>query len=292
MEGARVRDDDDAVVRLRANPLAAWHRPERCLRRRRDAAPTATTALIEGRLWHDMPGRLCARCFPRCVVCQTEGGMPMPCASRHGVCRACLHAHVGRLPPGTLPRCPCGDGGRLDVRRFPDSLWTIFADRCFADGPAPPRAEQDAEAGAPSTTQDALALLDMASQDACPCCARVYVDFDGCAALRCECGAWFCALCLARCESSQKAHAHVRQCVEAVTGEATYFVALETWRRVRDRRRARNVLAHMRCIAAARGVRHAAAVAWHAHRMGIGWPGLLRHAYPTWTTSEAEEGGT
>lgn len=44
----------------------------------------------------------------------------------------------------------------------------------------------------------------------CPRCKAVFLDFDGCFALTCKCGAGFCAYCLADCGGD--AHAHVRGC--------------------------------------------------------------------------------
>lgn len=44
----------------------------------------------------------------------------------------------------------------------------------------------------------------------CPCCAAPFVDFNGCLALECaNCGADFCAVCLADC--NEDAHAHIRR---------------------------------------------------------------------------------
>eukprot|EP00418_Pyrodinium_bahamense_P074625 CAMPEP_0179102716 /NCGR_PEP_ID=MMETSP0796-20121207/47555_1 /TAXON_ID=73915 /ORGANISM="Pyrodinium bahamense, Strain pbaha01" /LENGTH=214 /DNA_ID=CAMNT_0020800599 /DNA_START=53 /DNA_END=697 /DNA_ORIENTATION=- len=48
----------------------------------------------------------------------------------------------------------------------------------------------------------------------CPRCARAFVDFEGCFALKCTgCGCGFCAWCLADCGSD--AHGHVATCKQS-----------------------------------------------------------------------------
>ena len=47
----------------------------------------------------------------------------------------------------------------------------------------------------------------------CPRCKSVFVEYSGCDAVQCArpgCGCHFCGLCLADCDTSKKAHAHVR----------------------------------------------------------------------------------
>ena len=53
-------------------------------------------------------------------------------------------------------------------------------------------------------------------------CRQAYVDFNGCAALRCaRCPAAFCGWCLQDCGTD--AHAHVRSCPEKPEGCDPYF---------------------------------------------------------------------
>ena len=46
----------------------------------------------------------------------------------------------------------------------------------------------------------------------CPSCQAPFVDFDGCSAVTCSCGKYFCGLCLAPQSNSSVCHAHVHRC--------------------------------------------------------------------------------
>jgi len=75
----------------------------------------------------------------------------------------------------------------------------------------------------------------------CPQCRHVFGAFDGCAALRCataNCGANFCAFCLADC--GDNAHPHVVQCsLNPTPGE--YSVSEADWTRVVEDERRRKL---------------------------------------------------
>ena len=62
----------------------------------------------------------------------------------------------------------------------------------------------------------------------CPRCKIAFVDFDGCFALTCKCGAAFCAYCLKDCGSD--AHAHVHGC-GSIYGTMEIFNAHQNRRR-------------------------------------------------------------
>eukprot|EP00929_Paragymnodinium_shiwhaense_P108588 TRINITY_DN74902_c0_g1_i1.p1 TRINITY_DN74902_c0_g1~~TRINITY_DN74902_c0_g1_i1.p1 ORF type:complete len:553 (-),score=68.17 TRINITY_DN74902_c0_g1_i1:123-1781(-) len=57
-----------------------------------------------------------------------------------------------------------------------------------------------------------LRITDHILSTRCPDCARAFLDFDGCFALYCHCGAGFCGWCLQSCKADP--HDHVRQCPE------------------------------------------------------------------------------
>lgn len=63
----------------------------------------------------------------------------------------------------------------------------------------------------------------------CPKCKKVYYEFDGCCALTCDCGAFFCALCEEQCESNDICHIHVEQCSMNFWGNGVYC----TWPQIR-----------------------------------------------------------
>jgi hypothetical protein len=55
-------------------------------------------------------------------------------------------------------------------------------------------------------------------------CRQAYHDFEGCAALRCSrCSRYFCGWCLAACDASSDAHAHVASCSEKPAGVDALF---------------------------------------------------------------------
>jgi hypothetical protein len=55
----------------------------------------------------------------------------------------------------------------------------------------------------------------------CPRCKRAFLDFTGCCAVTCQCGAGFCGLCLV--DTNGDAHAHVPQCPLTPPGQAGLF---------------------------------------------------------------------
>jgi hypothetical protein len=80
--------------------------------------------------------------------------------------------------------------------------------------------------------------------DSCPRCERVFVDFEGCAALTCgfaDCGAAFCAFCLEDC--GDDSHAHVRRC-RLNPRRDEYYVDKTTWASIRRAERIVSVRAY------------------------------------------------
>jgi len=62
----------------------------------------------------------------------------------------------------------------------------------------------------------------------CPHCATVYVDFEGCMALKCStCSGDFCGYCHTKTKSSSGAHEHVRSCIMNETRTGTYYATKE-----------------------------------------------------------------
>ena len=189
--------------------------------------------------------RLCEHCLPTCVVCASARGRPMPCGD-HGMCDECadtylrLHVEEDRaLPDGALlPPCPCGAGPSLDPHRdlSPTNLRNCM--HRALQNRRPPTS--------PVLSSLGQALREESRSLACPNCARPFVDFDGCAALECRCGAWFCALCLTPCRDARDAHSHVRRC--SLNPGSSFYVSLPTCRRVwlrRARVRARAALVRL-----------------------------------------------
>jgi len=207
---------------------------------------------------------LCALCFPPCVVCQSAPGARIaPCPHAHGVCDECLRTHLTRhatTHPTAPLRCPCGDGAALDPRR--DLAAPAFAHWW---GALTGQLGRQAADEAPTLASVGATLCAEAHARACPHCGRRFCDFDGCAALSCECGGWLCALCLQPHVDAAACHAHVLVCPEHPVASASsrdYYVPLDAAQRVWERR-ARHRLRRALCrLARADGP----LVAWTAAR--------------------------
>lgn len=179
--------------------------------RRRHASPACPH--LKGRPFRsvDPDARsTCKTCMVPCMVCDDDAYAVMPSCG-HGICRECLEYHATQLQAPHLT-CPCRTS--LDGYALPASLRRL----CIPDN-------------AVSAPVDAwVEALD----SRCPSCRRVFVDFDGCAALYCSCGTYFCALCLCECADRASAHAHVLQCY--LNPERSYFVSTGAYANTRDRR--------------------------------------------------------
>lgn len=46
----------------------------------------------------------------------------------------------------------------------------------------------------------------------CPGCKNEWIDFDGCSALTCLCGTYFCAHCCGKFDTDALVHTHVKHC--------------------------------------------------------------------------------
>ena len=82
--------------------------------------------------------------------------------------------------------------------------------------------------------------------DKCPRCKHVFIDFTGCFAIVCNCGAYFCAWCLQMCRDSAYCHAHVLACEHNLDRAGGYFSTEERFRRARALRYERNLGALLR----------------------------------------------
>lgn len=175
---------------------------------------------------HQRVGDVCSVCWdrepPPCVACGVKP-MDVVFTCHHGYCEQCaiflvdtaIVDHVADV------RCPCPRRGALhNVRELPTDALVARVEAL--------------ESRRPPTS--ATVLADDATRlqvDACPHCGSLFVDYNGCAAVQCECSKWFCALCLAPFEGSDDAHCHVADC----TGNGTTFLPFDTWRARRTRAR-------------------------------------------------------
>ena len=180
-------------------------RPD-CVRSKVRAAPRLTERAAALR----RPCRYCARgVLPSaCLICADDAASageltPTPCGS-HALCAACLEQHMLQLASvgawDGIVRCPCKNGPAFAA------LPPIARALCYE------REARRSEARSPVTAGDDLSRILDAAQARCPHCDLVFLDFDGCAAVQCQCGEWFCGLCLSACDGSVHAHRHVLRC--------------------------------------------------------------------------------
>ena len=200
----------------------------------------------------DARSALCTQCAPMCVVCFSEPGRPTGCVEDHGICYDCLELHLGQHAqndPAAPLRCPCGSGELDFLKDVPPESFARWRDaigtrRCTVPQPS-----------------IAARMCEEARTLACPHCGRQFVDFDGCAALRCTCGRYFCAMCLAPCGGdSDSVHAHVVQCPHNPVGH--YYVSPEHCRAVWLAMARENLCASLRTVSAIDGT----ALAWALRR--------------------------
>jgi hypothetical protein len=139
--------------------------------------------------------RLCTACAARnrgneCLICTDTVPVQRRAKTRcHTVCETCMRTHVAVLHEnpqwdGSV-RCPCGSSDHV--------MYTVVRKR----------AEE---------RQRPANLVDNALTLRCPHCDGAFAEFDGCAAVYCRCGQFFCALCLKACSSNKDAHDHVLTC--------------------------------------------------------------------------------
>ena len=145
--------------------------------------------------------RPCRNCARTCFVCMDQLGPADKSVDTgcHDVCRSCLERYLVTLREaptwdGRLT-CPCGSSDR-PVKRFKFESPHIRE---------PPNVVQRDPFELQSIVETVMLLR-------CPHCETVFHDFDGCAAVLCRCGQYFCGLCLQPCSNRENAHEHVAAC--------------------------------------------------------------------------------
>ena len=100
--------------------------------------------------------------------------------------------------------------------------------------------KSQAQAGAKKARNEALNL-------ACPHCATVYAEFDGCMALKCSsCNLSFCGYCHKGFPDSRGAHDHVRECDANLTRNGSYYATAEEIKEAQRRYRIKKLKKFLR----------------------------------------------
>jgi hypothetical protein len=82
----------------------------------------------------------------------------------------------------------------------------------------------------------------------CPHCSGAFLDFEGCLAVECKCGLFFCGLCLEPSVCHDLSHTHVKQCKENLHPNSLYFgrgKALQEFNYVHGKRQKRLILLYL-----------------------------------------------
>lgn len=178
------------MYRLSGNKRAKLHNRIDCraIKGRKVTACDAADMQVSG---------LCKYCNKKmCFSCGDIAALDTPCGI-HSLCAECLDTYVEAFRPtheNHLPCCPCGAGSSFQFDRLPDSFQLKISSL---------KNENDSELNF---------ILSNILTKRCPHCNFVFADFDACAAVFCDCGKWFCGLCLQMCFNREDAHYHVMHC--------------------------------------------------------------------------------
>lgn len=235
---------------------------------RSDCRERPTAAAVAARLCEILDLRVCSLCFTDCAPAQVG----IECAHGHYTCQHCFSRHV--CFPESL--CTGGEAGRSSVkcgmaygkdpckatftlqqtakcvtspafetlRRNADDLRLVEVQREFERWKVE---HEEAQAKRSEMERRVLASrqrIEELQSDRCPRCERVFIDFEGCAALTCgyaDCGAAFCAFCGEDC--GDDSHVHVRRC-RLNPRRDEYYVDRTTWATIRRAERIVNVRAY------------------------------------------------
>ena len=180
--------------------------------------------------------RLCRRCAAAralCLICN-DSFDTKKLTSCHAVCDECMKEHLRQLSQrpewdGRIV-CPCGSG--IVERHLSNAVRQML--RAAKKPPEPPifkRCPVD------------IALNDVVT-DCCPHCRTTFYDFDGCCAVLCRCGNFFCALCLEPAKSSRECHLHVTEC-RYNPSKGSYYLSTEDAHVARQNAKCARIVRHL-----------------------------------------------
>jgi hypothetical protein len=193
----------------------------------------------------------CATGSNVCLICgdvlQENEAIECPCPHGHRLCADCTDEHIRRActerPMDVTSTCdhigcPCGHDSAFDPRGFSRSQFELWYAAIVA------HLSEGRRAVSVSAARFLSELVDDSLTLRCPACGLAFVDFDGCLALECRCGAFFCALCLKHCDGWHHCHAHVRDCVENTRDQSLYLRPSE-WEEVQRRLATQRIATHL-----------------------------------------------
>jgi hypothetical protein len=153
-----------------------------------------------------------------CYVCLEEvADVTNSECGNHDICHDCLHRNVEVCSRAKgwdhKILCPCGIA--FDENKFPLDVKQVI-DRLRTENHELNSMYRKFHYDV--VVQDLLTLK-------CPNCQIAFLDFDGCLAIKCNCGKYFCAKCMRKCEDDKEAHTHVLVC------HGEYYMSAHDWER-------------------------------------------------------------
>lgn len=154
--------------------------------------------------------RQCRVCPWPCMICMSEDVVKGN--NCHPLCDSCTTDYVQTLLTnpnwnGADVPCPCGSG------------------RLLQSNVALPSSRTSLQVYKPCILEE---CLDSVSNLRCPHCRCVFVSFDGCCAITCNCKGCFCAFCLEPFDTDKECHDHVLYC-SLNPNPKDYFASLSEW---------------------------------------------------------------
>jgi len=206
--------------------------------------PTQTSGASFG-TYGDAQEPHCLPCLPCCICLENKPAHGIKCSCGEFVCRECLdplaRAFAGQdlsllgRSDGRL-KCPAMSCSAIPysdaavARNIPEDVFDMLIDARMQVLERKVRLEVKLEIQQMQNTQAPMQTdVDKARKHIeemlnlmCPHCAQAYVDFNGCAALKCSgCGGAFCAWC--GLGAGDDAHDHVAQCKAKPPGADAFF---------------------------------------------------------------------
>ena len=170
-----------------------------------------------------------------CICCFDEPDIYVCCSKSHAICGGCFSLYVESELNKELvvlskskaalkcpdPRCSYEYSMKQVVNHGGEHIAALWKSVLMKLGELDVHLSQK---GAVKRHENLLRDVDEALNLQCPSCSAVFLDYDGCDAVKCHaCPAYFCGLCLVACQDSSDAHRHAAIC----SGKSGYFSTVE-----------------------------------------------------------------
>ena len=162
--------------------------------------------------------KFCCEDVTECYCCLEEyaHSITAKCGS-HSMCNDCVERNIEVLRENSewncKVTCPCGSefDHKLFNKRSKEMIDKYKLDKAT-------RTDSHRRFHYDVIVENILTLK-------CPKCDKAFVDFDGCLALQCNCGTYFCGKCMEEFDSNRDAHNHVLVC------HGNYYMSKNEWER-------------------------------------------------------------